>query len=56
MARTEAKPPLADKGLKAAPEDLPPVVPMRKRPWLLTLAVICFTAWLLFLVAMAYQP
>jgi|GEM_PF-2969409 len=56
MARMEAKPPVADKGLKAAPEDLPPVVPMRKRPWLLALAVVFFTGWLLFLVAMAFQP
>lgn len=56
MARTEAKKSNAEKALKAAPEELPPVVPMRKRPWLLALAVVCFTGWLLFLVAMAFQP
>jgi hypothetical protein len=56
MARTEAKKPAPVKALKAAPEDLPPVVPMHKRPWLLALAVLCFTGWLLFLVAMAFQP
>jgi hypothetical protein len=56
MARTEAKKPAAERALKAAPEELPPVVPMRKRPWLLALAAICFTGWLAFLVAMALQP
>ena len=57
MARTtEVKKPEAMKALRAAPEELPPVVPMRKRPWLLALAAVCFTGWLLFLVAMAFQP
>ncbi len=56
MARTGVKKPDASEALRAAPEELPPVVPMRKRPWLLAIAVVCFTGWLLFLVAMAFQP
>ena len=53
MPRMEAKTPAVE---KSASGDLPPVVPMRKRPWLLAIAVVCFAGWLLFLVAMALQP
>lgn len=55
MVPAEAKKTAAAKSAKAASDELPPVVPMHKRPWLLALAVVCFTGWLLFLVAMAFQ-
>lgn len=55
MPPTDAKKPAAEKAGKH-PGELPPVVPMRKRPWVLALAIACFTAWLAFLVAMALQP
>jgi hypothetical protein len=56
MTPAKATKPVAGKVQKAPVEDLPPFVPMRKRPWLLALAAACFTGWLLFLVAMALQP
>lgn len=56
MAPTEAKKTAAEKTGNGVPDGLPPVVPMRKRPWVLALAVVCFAAWLAFLVAMALQP
>lgn len=36
-------------------DDLPPVVPRRKRPLLLALAVALFATWLAFLIYMAVQ-
>ncbi len=33
--------------------NLPPVVPARKHPWLLALAVLLFGSWLSFLLWMA---
>ncbi len=56
MARTETKKQAAIPPAKAAGDELPPVVPMRKRPLVLALAIVCFGGWLAFLVAMALQP
>jgi hypothetical protein len=56
MARTEAQKPATDKVAQGVSDALPPIVPMRKRPWLLAVLAACFTGWLLFLVAMALQP
>jgi hypothetical protein len=53
MARTQKAQPRSSRPPIMTPEELPPVVPPRKHPLLLALAVVLFAAWIGFLIFLA---
>jgi hypothetical protein len=48
-----ARPSPAEAGARVTGDELPPVVPLKKRPWLLALAALLVLGWLVFLACMA---